>query len=169
MFNQTDITHDEIRRIVSKVVRDIIKRKPEYRELIQDLIQEGTVKAIESIPKFDRSRGASIRTFVRKCVKNEIINYLKSFSKYKTQELDENLEMVDSRSSDYELRILEKQVKTFIETNDKLFSEEDKEILDLWLMGYKYKDIAKKIGKTKKYVDNSIQRIKKLLSQHFKS
>lgn len=167
MQRDKTINHQEIEKIVKSVVFATIKSNPEYKTIISDLIQEGMLKAIEAIDKFDPSKGASFKTFIRKCVKNEIINYLKNLSKHKSYESTEDLNIIDNKSSNYDLEILEQQIRNFIETSRDLFSEEDIEILNLRMMGYKYEEIAIKIGKTKKYVDNAIQRIKRIISKKF--
>lgn len=167
MQKNKTINHQEIEKIVKNVVFEVLKNNPEYKAITSDLIQEGMLKAMEASDKFDPSKGASFKTFIRRCVKNGIINYLKNVSKHKSYELSEDLNIIDDKSSNYDLEILEQQIRNFIETNRDLFSEEDIEILTLRTMGYRYEEIATKIGKTKKYVDNALQRIKRIISRKF--
>lgn len=162
-------SYEEIESTVRKVVFSIVKKNPRYQGMVNDLIQEGIIKALEVIDKFNPSKGVSFKTFMSKCVKNEIINKLREESqKGNVLELVEGMEIVDAKSSNYDLRILEKQISTFIESNPSLFSEEDKEIINLRIMGYTYEEIARRIGQNKKYVDNSIQRVKRIIYEKFR-
>ncbi|MGC8870130.1 MAG: hypothetical protein ACP5PT_03450 [Brevinematia bacterium] len=153
----------EIEKVVKYVVDDIIRKNPYYDRYRADLIQEGIVKAID--PKKSK-----LSTFISRCVKNELINYLKSFFKISPsalEDISETFDVPDPKSKDYEFKIMEKEIFEFIEKNTSLFTNEDKEIFTLWMGGCKYKDIAKKVGKSKKYVDNSIQRTKKIIIRNF--
>ncbi len=168
MPENKSLNYEMIHQVVKNVVLDIVKKNPNYSSMTSDLIQEGMIKAIEVIDKFNPSKGAKIETFISRCVKNEIINKIKNEStKSKILELISDSEIVDKKHSNIDLSILEVQITNFIE-NNTLFSEEDKEIITLRMMGCKYEEIAKKIGKNKKYVDNSIQRIKKIITKKFK-
>ncbi|MFN4244857.1 MAG: sigma-70 family RNA polymerase sigma factor [Brevinematia bacterium] len=156
-------------QVVKNVVFDFVKKNPSYNSMVNDLIQEGMLKAMEVIDKFDPSKGASIETFVSRCVRNEIINKVKGeYAKSRILEFIKDSDIPDEKYSNIDLSLLEAQISNFIETNDLLFSEEDREIVNLRMMGCKYEEIAKRIGKNKKYVDNSIQRIKKIILEKFK-
>jgi len=169
MSKNTKIDYSEIEPLVRGVVFEVIKNNSAYKHIVDDLIQQGFAKAIEVIDKYDSSRGASIQTYIKKCVKNEIINMLREETQImKAIKVIDEVNIVDSSFLKYDLKLLEKHISNFIDANPGLFSEEDKEIIQLRIMGYKYDEIAKKIGKTKKYVDNSIQRIKKIIAKEFK-
>lgn len=163
------ISYQEVEKIVRVVVAKFLKDNPQLSNMANDLFQEGMVKALEVVEKYDPSRGVKIETFLSRCVKNEIINRAKEERfKRKVLELVEGMEVVDARFSDYELNLLEKQISSFIESDSSPFSDEDREIINLRMMGYKYEEIARKIGRSKKYVDNSLQRIKRIISEKFK-
>ncbi|MEN2997802.1 MAG: sigma-70 family RNA polymerase sigma factor [Brevinematia bacterium] len=170
MFKGAEVdNYQEIEKVVRSVVFNFVKKNPQYSNMVSDLLQEGMVKALEVMRKFDPSKGVKMKTFLSRCIKNEIINRLKEeASRSKILGAVEEMEIVDTRSLSYDLNLLEKQISAFIESNPSLFSEEDREIINLRVMGYKYEEIAKKIGKNKKYIDNSLQKIKRIISEKFK-
>lgn len=160
----------EIERIVRYVVNEIVKKNPSYEHYKNDLIQEGMVKALESFSSFDPSK-SNLNTFISRCVRNELINYLKGFFKISPNTIDdisEVMDIPDPRSNKYEFLMIEKEILDFISKNPSLFTEDDKEIFILWMEGFKYKEIARKVGKSKKYIDNSIQKTKKIIMRNFK-
>ena len=58
-----------------------------------------------------------------------------------------------------------------VESLDKIIERElsgfEKQVLDLYLTGMKYTQIAKVLGKDEKSTDNALQRIKAKLKKHF--
>ena len=76
------------------------------------------------------------------------------------EELKETL--VASELTEPEKLLLQREIfDHFQKNNDKIFSELELKVLSEKMKGLDYKEIAEKLGKTPKSIDNSLQRIKK--------
>ena len=51
----------------------------------------------------------------------------------------------------------------------KFLNDEEKEIFSMWLNGYSYKDIGENVGVSSKKVDNTVQKVKRILKDKGKS
>lgn len=135
-----------------------------------DLIQEGMIGLLKGIKSFDFNKDISFKTFVIMCMRRQIITAIKNSNAKKNQMLNTTYfsteETFDEKtyieaSSNVEEEYLYKELlEEFKNYSKEHFSELEKEVLDYLLKGYNYGEIADKIGKSNKVVDNTYQRIK---------
>ncbi|RKX53065.1 MAG: RNA polymerase subunit sigma-70, partial [Thermotoga sp.] len=72
--------------------------------------------------------------------------------------------------SDYKLTTSRKAIVEYlIEEVMKFLSEEEKEIFSMWLNGYSYRDISENVGVSPKKVDNTVQKVRRILKDRGKS
>lgn len=144
----------------------------------EDLIQEGMIGLLKAIRGYDKNKLASFKTFASICIKRQLITAIKSANSQKnmalnsavgiTGENDDNREVMYSRGlesyvsySPEELFLTKEQLmglKSYLEENLSTF---ETSVFNYMVMGLTYKDIAKKLDKKVKSVDNAIQRIKR--------
>lgn len=171
-------------------IDSIEKIVTEYRNLIyirnktlflkgaerEDLVQEGMIGLMKSIKSFDENRSACFSTFASLCIKRQIITAVKNYNSEKNKNLNnamqgegyselEDLIRYSSPSLKYYTpeqivigKELMKLLKRFLKAN---LSSLEKEVLSYMIKGYGYLEIAKKLEKEPKAIDNSMQRIKK--------
>lgn len=135
-----------------------------------DLIQEGMIGLLKGIKSFDFNKDASFKTFVIMCIKRQIITAIKNSNAKKNQVLnttyfsdedDIDDKIYVEKSSNAEERYLYKELmEEFNKYSLEHFSTLEKEVLYYLIKGYNYGEIAEKIGKSNKVVDNTYQRIK---------
>ena len=135
-----------------------------------DLIQEGMIGLLKGIKSFDSNKDASFKTFVIMCIKRQIITAIKNSNAKKNQILnttyfsdEDNIEekVYIEKSSNAEERYLYKELmEEFNKYSMEHFSTLEKEVLSYLIKGYNYGEIAERIGKSNKVVDNTYQRIK---------
>lgn len=136
---------------------------PDYSE---DAVQEATLALYSAVKDFDSSKSA-FSTFAALCIKRSVISVLKSRQRKKNipDELlssIDDLEIVDSNSP--ETIFFEREdYKSLTDTIRLELSALEYEVLQLYLSGEKYCDIAKKLNISEKSVDNSLTRIRKKL------
>ncbi|OQX57052.1 MAG: hypothetical protein B5M49_04645, partial [Thermotoga sp. 4484_232] len=71
---------------------------------------------------------------------------------------------------DYKLTTSRKAIVEYlIEEVMKFLSEEEKEIFSMWLNGYSYRDISENVGVSPKKVDNTVQKVRRILKDRGKS
>ena len=144
-----------------------------------DMLQEGMIGLFKAIQSFDLDKNNSFKTFANLCVERQLITAIKtsnrqkhiplnsSFSLNKTAfEADDDtsmLEVLDSKYIEDPLdTITKKEYFETIESKiDKKLSFFEKEVLNRYIQGDSYVDIANKLNSPVKSVDNAIQRIRK--------
>lgn len=135
-----------------------------------DLFQEGMIGLLAAIYSYNDKKGAKFTTYASVCINNSIQTALKKFSRLKAipQEnvvaLEEDV-LGDSFNISAEDEYLAKESVTAL--TDILYEELssfENEVLRLHIVGCSYSEIAEKLGKNPKAIDNAIQRIRKKLN-----
>ena len=143
----------------------------------EDLIQEGMFGLLSAVRRFSPDRDASFRTFAEHCIRNRLYSAVKSASGPKHVPLNEYIS-IESANFDESLPV----GGYFRDTEDLIISRErveelktqiadslsvfESEILELYLDGYSYREIAEKVGKQPKSGDNAVQRLRKKLLRY---
>jgi len=145
----------------------------------EDLIQEGMLGLLSAIRTFDPAKGVKFSTYAESCVRRRIFSAIRSASGYKHTPLNsyislESPQLDESTQSAYFLRDPEDFViarESAHEVEKLLYgalSRFESGVLELYLEGMSYKDMAARLGKSNKSVDNAVQRIRKKLAQILK-
>ncbi len=140
----------------------------------EDLMQEGMLGLLSAIRRYTPDRDTSFRTYAERCIRSRLYTAIKSAARLKHGPLNDSISIEspqfdESALSRPYLRDPEELV-IFHELTDEctsspLLSNFEREILNYYLEGLSYSDIALKAGRTVKSVDNAVQRIRKKLSQ----
>ena len=143
----------------------------------EDLIQEGMLGLISAVRQYDPGKAASFKTFAEHCIRNRLYTAIKSASRLKHTPLNDSISFESpqfdesqARVSCYlrdpeELLIAREHFDELTEHISGSLSNLESEVLELYLSGLSYSDIAKKLNKSPKSVDNAVQRIRKKLAQ----
>ena len=158
----------------------------------EDLIQEGMIGLFKAVRDYDTGRDASFFTFADLCVSRQIYTAIQAAGRQKHMPLNTYaslyadgadgedglreaerglLESAASRleQNPEELLIDRENVKRLEEVMEKELSSFEKQVLDLYLTGMKYSQIARVLGKDDKSTDNALQRIKAKLKRAISS
>jgi RNA polymerase sporulation-specific sigma factor len=155
-----------------------------------DILQEAYLGFLSSIRDFDRNKG-SFYAFANVCIQRHIYTYIKALNRNKHKILKGAVSLESTLNKDQEFaeRRLEEylehskissnipSISSYLSSDEiasvnfdykdkrkkilKKLTPIEKEILKYRSIGYSYKEIADKIGKSIKSVDNAIQRIKR--------
>lgn len=143
----------------------------------EDLVQEGIIGLLKGIKSYDSEREASFKTFVIMCMRRQIITAIKSSNSKKNKfislsgaETDESLmeEYVEKSPNAEEIFLYKELMEEFTEYTKEHFSDLEKEVLENLFQGYGYGEIAEKLGKPAKVIDNAYQRIKNKVKKWLK-
>lgn len=149
----------------------------------EDLIQEGMIGLFKAIRDYDTGRDASFFTFADLCVSRQMYTAVQAAGRQKHTPLNtyislyanasengsaeggEEWELIDSMLSQSErnpeeLLIDRENVELLEKIIEKELSSFENQVLDLYLTGMKYSQIAKVLGRDDKSTDNALQRIK---------
>ena len=158
----------------------------------EDLIQEGMIGLFKAVRDYDTGRDASFFTFADLCVSRQMYTAIQAAGRQKHMPLNTYvslyadgadgedglreaerglLESAPSRleQNPEELLIDRENVKRLEEVMEKELSSFEKQVLDLYLTGMKYSQIARVLGKDDKSTDNALQRIKAKLKRAISS
>ena len=150
----------------------------------EDLIQEGMIGLFKAIRDYDSGRDASFFTFADLCVSRQMYTAVQAsrrekhaplnsyVSLYSTGNLSgsereegEELQLVNAIASHTDLNPEDMLIdKENVENLEKMLEKElsafEKEVLDLYMIGMSYSQIAKVLGRDEKSTDNALQRVK---------
>ena len=145
----------------------------------EDLIQEGMFGLLSAVRQYDPENGASFRTFAEHCIRKRIISAIRSASRMKHFPLNDGLSL-EQLSEDTSLPFAAipavqpspEELVLARESKEELYSafrnrlsRLEIKVLDLYLDGFSYQDIAQRLGKDAKAVDNAVQRIRRKMAQ----
>lgn len=147
-----------------------------------DLIQEGMIGLYKAIRDYEAQRDSRFFTFADMCVSRQMYTAIKASNRKKNMPLNtyvsiyapiqgENPEgdekatladlMLEKKISNPEELVIDKENRSVIEYElVRCLSELEKDVLTLYVGGLKYTEIAKRLGKEPKAIDNALQRIK---------
>ena len=145
----------------------------------EDIVQEGLIGLYKAIKSYSPDKQNSFKTFANMCIERQLITAIKSSNRQKHQPLNSYLSLnASAYENDEETSILDtydahqiedpldtitkqeyyKSVETAI---DKSLSNFEKQVLNRYMQGESYIQIAEKLDTPVKSIDNAIQRIRK--------
>ncbi len=137
----------------------------------EDLLQEGMMGLFRAILEYDPEKEASFSTFASLCVNRHMLSAIESSQRRKHQPLNSSIsfgelesagrESVLSMERDPESIMLDQErADALLEEIHGILSRYENQVLDAWLQGQDYLQIAENLNRTPKSVDNALQRIR---------
>ena len=154
--------------------KGLVRQKASTMYLIggetDDLIQEGMIGLFKAVQNYDSGKEASFQTFARLCIDRQLYKAVSGSNRQKHQPLNTYVSLSQEEGTDHLEELWEQSPETIViarENVDDLetqirrcLSPLENQVLELYLLGEDYSQISKTLGKTKKSVDNALQRIK---------
>ncbi len=147
-----------------------------------DLIQEGMIGLFKAARDYDSGRDASFYTFADLCIARQMYNAVQASNRKKhiplntyvslyggTTKTDEsgqedtdllNALVLKTQQNPEDLLIDRENVERIEEVIDSQLSSFEKQVLDLYMTGMSYVQIAHVLGRDEKSTDNALQRLK---------
>ncbi len=150
----------------------------------EDIIQEGMIGLYKAIRDFKSDKLASFRAFAELCITRQIITAIKTATRQKhiplnsyvslnkpiyDEESDRTLLDVLSgnRVTDPEELVISREEFVDIESKmGEFLSELEREVLNAYLDGKSYQEIAQELNRHVKSIDNALQRVKRKLERY---
>lgn len=144
----------------------------------EDLIQEGMIGLFKAMRDYDSGRDASFFTFAELCISRQMYSavqaagrmkhiplnsYISLYGNNSEHEEDENGiigMLADNGLNPEDLFIDKENVEQLEKRMEQELSSFEKQVLDLYLTGMSYSQIAKVLGRDEKSTDNALQRLK---------
>jgi len=149
------------RKLVIAVVRHAIFKLDKHPSLSEeDLIQEGLIALLRAQKTYKGNKGAKFETYASICIRNRLIDILR---KENTKTYIESTQITEIPDTDYKIELVEKE--EILKNVLKTCTEIERAILNSYLQGFSYTEIAKIFEITSKKIDNTIQKIKNKIKQ----
>lgn len=148
----------------------------------EDIIQEGMIGLYKAVRDYAEHHGASFRSFAELCITRQILTAIKTATRQKhlplnsyvsfdrPQEGDPSRTVGDTialeEDADPLAQLLQSDAMRRLESVfDEVLSELEADVLQLYIEGRSYQEIAQRLGRHVKSIDNALQRIKRKLEQ----
>ena len=140
-----------------------------------DLIQEGMIGLFKAIQEYKPGRDASFSHFARLCIERQMYTAVEAARRKKHTPLntyisfdasdDRGVALADvlsgsANENPESLLIGREEIEQRFAALEKSLSKMEKQVFDYMIEGLPYRQIAKKMGKSPKAVDNAIQRMR---------
>lgn len=170
--------------------KDLVRIKARPYFLIgadrEDLIQEGMIGLYKAVRDYEPGHDMSFRSFAELCIVRQIITAIKQATRkkhaplntyisfYKTTDEGNERTLMDTmpaaRTDNPEELIISRESMTDMNKMlDTMLTPLEKSVLELFIEGKSYQEIAAVLGRGRKTVDNALQRIKKKIEAYLKS
>lgn len=143
----------------------------------EDLIQEGMIGLFKAIRDYDSGRDASFFTFAELCISRQMYSAVQAAGRMKHIPLNSYISLYDGSDgedgedglmgtladrgrSPEELFIDKENVELLEKRMEQELSGFEKQVLDLYVTGMSYGQIAKVLGRDEKSTDNALQRLR---------
>ncbi|MCR5002421.1 MAG: RNA polymerase sporulation sigma factor SigH [Lachnospiraceae bacterium] len=187
----------EVADYLMEKYKDLVRSKARSMFILgadnDDLIQEGMIGLFKAVRDYDAGRDASFYTFAELCISRQIYtavqasrrqkhiplnNYISLYGNVSDDDRDDDKYLIDSLSqsgslSPEEMIIDRENVEGLEQKIEESLSSFEKQVLDLYVTGMSYVQIARVLGKDEKSTDNALSRlkgkIKKILKEEGRS
>ena len=151
----------------------------------EDIVQEGMIGLYKAIRDFQGDRNTAFRAFAELCITRQIITAIKTATRQKHVPLNSYVSLNKGASSEQEeeraladilvgptmtdpaeLVISAEEIAGIKASMGRLLSSLETEVLQLYMDGKSYHEIAEMLGRHVKSIDNALQRIKRKLEAH---
>ena len=146
----------------------------------EDIVQEGMIGLYKSIRDYNPEKQTSFRAFAELCVKRQIITAIKTATRQKHvplnsyvslnkplygEESDRTLlDVIEGRVTNPEDLYISQEDLARIQTQiTEVLSDLERQVLDAFMDGKSYQEIAELLGRHVKSIDNALQRVKRKL------
>jgi len=152
----------------------------------EDLIQEGMIGLYRAICDYDSSKQVSFKSFADICVTRQLITAIKAATRQKHRPLnsyvslnkaaydedDNERTLLDTVAGDETTQnpediMIDRESYEQTEARiNKLLSDFEQQVLELYVAGKPYQEIAAILNRSAKSIDNALQRTKAKLEKH---
>lgn len=169
----TEILYDKYKHVIETIARS--KLNDNIGLEFNDLVQEGMIGFSEAIRDYKNQKDVTFYTFASLCIERQILTAIKKATRDKHKLLNDSISLdytynedsnlYDNISDDNQLTPEDKVIEMEEEKQlyrvivDKL-SPFEKQVFDLKIKNYSYKEISASLNVDTKKIDNAIQRIK---------
>ena len=174
--------------ILIEKYRSLVKGKTKIYFIIgadnEDVIQEGMIGLFKAVRSYEPDKEATFRTYAELCINRQILSAIKTANRLKHQPLNESLPLEKTQDdgesisaetlftvedNNPETLMLMKEILDYLmDENSDLFSPLERKVLGERLKGLSTSEIAHRMERDPKSIDNALQRIRKKVLAYLK-
>ena len=157
----------------------------------EDVVQEGMIGLLKAVRSYDAEKNASFGTYAERCVTNQIISAIRSADRIKHKPLNTSVSLnkpvaqggtaqgtadseitlgdtlrTDPADGPDEMLIIKDVAYYILNNGDNVFSDLEMKVLNEYIKGFTSSQIAERLGKSSKSVDNALQRTRKKVNTY---
>ena len=150
----------------------------------EDIVQEGMIGLYKAVRDFSGVHGASFRSFAELCITRQILTAIKTATRQKHTPLNSYVSFdrpygqdpdrtvgevlaVEPASDPLQQVLASDELRHLQAAFEQVLSGLETEVLELYVEGRSYQEIADLLGRRVKSIDNALQRIKRKLELRF--
>lgn len=174
---------DDITDYILEKYKPLVRKKTNAMYLIggetEDLIQEGMIGLFKAIRDYKPDKDASFYHFAELCINRQLYSALEASNRKKHQPLNSYIslseqehpdavaaELLVDKESGPEQTVIEQEVwEEYKKCLAQKLSRMENQVLQYYLDGNHYIQIAEMMGKSPKSIDNALQRIRQKIRQ----
>lgn len=174
---------DDITDYILAKYKPLVRKKTNAMYLIggetEDLIQEGMIGLFKAIRDYKPDKDASFYHFAELCINRQLYSALEASNRKKHQPLNSYIslseqehpdavaaELLVDKESGPEQTVIEQEVwEEYKKRLAQKLSRMENQVLQYYLDGNHYIQIAEMMGKSPKSIDNALQRIRQKIRQ----
>lgn len=174
---------DDITDYILEKYKPLVRKKTNAMYLIggetEDLIQEGMIGLFKAIRDYKPNKDASFYHFAELCINRQLYSALEASNRKKHQPLNSYIslseqehpdavaaELLVDKESGPEQMVIEQEVwEEYKKRLAQKLSRMENQVLQYYLDGNHYIQIAEMMGKSPKSIDNALQRIRQKIRQ----
>ncbi len=184
--------NSEVTDYLMEKYKDLVRNKARSMYILgadnDDLIQEGMIGLFKAVRDYDAGRDASFYTFAELCISRQMYtavqasrrkkhiplnNYISLYGNISDNTQDDEKYLIDALPqsgslSPEEMIIDRENVEGLEQKIEESLSPFEKQVLDLYITGMSYVQIAKVLGKDEKSTDNALSRLKSKIKKILK-
>jgi RNA polymerase sporulation-specific sigma factor len=152
----------------------------------EDIVQEGMIGLYKAVRDYAEGHGASFRSFAELCITRQILTAIKTATRQKHTPLNSYVSFdrpheddpdrtigdslaVETAADPLEMLVEDDDLRQLQHAFDEVLSGLETEVLQLYVEGRSYQEIAQRLGRRVKSIDNALQRIKRKLERHLEA
>ena len=180
LIEQLRLGDEKIVDFILDKYKPLVRKKANAMYLIggdtDDLIQEGMIGLFKAIRDYNKEKESSFFHFAELCISRQLYTVVEAYNRKKHAPLNSYISLYSGTNEDgvvladsltaavtedpEQLMIDQENMVLFLEKVKERLSKMEAQVLDYYLTGLNYQQIAEKMEKSPKAIDNALQRIK---------
>lgn len=180
LIKQLRLGDERIMEFILDKYKPLVRKKANTMYLIggetEDLIQEGMIGLFKAIRDYDEEKESSFYHFAELCINRQIYTVIEAYNRKKHAPLNTYISLYSGTNEDgvvladaltaqgaenpEQMMIEQENLMLFLENLKERLSKMERQVLDYYLAGLNYQQIAEQMEKSPKAIDNALQRIK---------